>query len=175
MEVPRTFLRPPGRPITPQTRFPRVGSSSFGQDQCWALALQLTSEPRFNARTVSLCSQSLWDAVKWTQRTGTFLSFARLTHTARVPGSALVLSTSINLLFPCSSWRAGFRSDLPTTKLVPCSRRTVAALMHFSRCFKVLLRRRTTRASLQRNIQARTVFNISWLTRAYPSGCRCFQ
>jgi hypothetical protein len=45
---------------------------------------KLTSGPTFKARTVSLCSQSLADAVKRTHRIGTFSFCASLTQTARV-------------------------------------------------------------------------------------------
>jgi hypothetical protein len=58
---------------------------------------KLTSGPRFKARKVSLCSHSFGGAVKSTQRMGTF-SFctANVTHTARVSGSAFVLSDSVS-------------------------------------------------------------------------------
>jgi hypothetical protein len=55
----------------------------------------LTSGPGFKARTVSLCSHSRADAVKRTHRSGTFIFCASLTQTARVSGSAFVLSTGI--------------------------------------------------------------------------------
>lgn len=53
---------------------------------------KLTSGPTFKARTVSLCSQSLADAVKRTHRICTFNFCASFTQIARVSGSALVLS-----------------------------------------------------------------------------------
>jgi hypothetical protein len=57
----------------------------------WCVGL-LTSGPGFKARTVSLCSHSRADAVKSTHRSGTFSFCASLTQTARVSGSAFVLS-----------------------------------------------------------------------------------
>lgn len=60
--------------------------------------MQLTSGPTFNARNVSLCSHSLGDAVKSTHRRGTLSFCANATHTARVFGSALVLSGSVSLV-----------------------------------------------------------------------------
>ena len=56
--------------------------------------------PVFNARKVSLCSQSFAGAVKWTQCTGIFAFLPRSVHTLRVSRSALVLS---NLLSAHSS------------------------------------------------------------------------
>jgi hypothetical protein len=53
---------------------------------------KLTSVPTFKARTVSLCSHSLAGAVKRTHRIDTFNFCASLTQTARVSGSAFVLS-----------------------------------------------------------------------------------
>jgi hypothetical protein len=77
-----------------------------------ALALRLTSGQRFNARTVSLCSHTLAPAVKWMHRMGTFVSFARFTQTARVSGSALVLSRRVPLVSlllsrPCTPLASG--------------------------------------------------------------------
>jgi hypothetical protein len=51
-----------------------------------------TSGPRFSARTTSLCSHSRAGAVKWTHRIEMFSFCASLTQTARVSGSAFVLS-----------------------------------------------------------------------------------
>ena len=146
-----TIFREPSTPSTLLAWAAWLFGARSGVGTCTVpLALQLTSGLRFNARTVSLCSHTLAGAVKWMHRIGTFLSLARLTHTARVSASAFVLSGGlISFLFPCRRWRAGFRDDLPTSTLVPCSTRAVAALMHFSRCFKALLKRRTTRAVLQ--------------------------
>jgi hypothetical protein len=57
---------------------------------------KLTSVPGFKARNVSLCSHSFDDAVKSTHRMGTFSFCANVTHTARVSGSAFVLSDSVS-------------------------------------------------------------------------------
>jgi hypothetical protein len=58
--------------------------------------LRLTSGLRFKARNVSLCSHSFDDAVNSTHRIGTFSFCANVTHTARVSGSAFVLSDSVS-------------------------------------------------------------------------------
>lgn len=58
---------------------------------------KLTSGPIFNARTVSLCSQSFTDAVKRTHRIGASSFCASFTQTARVSGSAFVLSERLSL------------------------------------------------------------------------------
>ena len=98
---------------------------------------KLTSEPMFNARNVSLCSQSFGGAVKSTHRIGTFKFCAKLIQTALVSRSALVLSGNISL--PRSSaGQLGFRVFLPTTTLVPSWMSAVAVLRHFSRCFNML-------------------------------------
>lgn len=53
---------------------------------------KLTSGPIFNARNVSLCSQTFVGAVKRTHRMGMLSFCANLIHTALVSGSAFVLS-----------------------------------------------------------------------------------
>jgi hypothetical protein len=53
---------------------------------------ELTSGPRLNARTVSLCSQSFDGAVNKMHRMEMPKLCASLTQTARVSGSAFVLS-----------------------------------------------------------------------------------
>jgi len=110
---------------------------------------ELTSGPKFNARTVSLCSQSFTDAVKSTHRIGTFSFCANLTQTARVSGSAFVLSRNLSLHVVVSGV-LGVRMYVPTTTRVPSSMRAVAALIHFSRCFNMLLNeRRSSTAAMQ--------------------------
>lgn len=50
------------------------------------------TKARFAARTALLCLHSSGGAVKWTHRMGTLNSFEMRTHSARVLGSAFVLS-----------------------------------------------------------------------------------
>ena len=61
-------------------------------------AVKLTSGPTFSPRNASLCSHSLGEAVKRIHRMPTFNLCANVTHTARVSGSAFVLSGSVRLV-----------------------------------------------------------------------------
>jgi hypothetical protein len=69
-----------------------VSTSPSGLNPLVRSCVERTFGPRFSARTVSLCSQSRAGAVKRTHRTEIFSFCASSTQTARVSGSAFVLS-----------------------------------------------------------------------------------
>lgn len=103
---------------------------------------KLTSAPVLRARKVALCSQSFTGAVNSTHRMGTFSFCAKVIQDFLVSGSAFVLSDYISSPVDTLRLWLGFRMPLPTTTLPPCWISAVAALIHFSRCFKRLLNTR---------------------------------
>lgn len=104
---------------------------------------KLTSGPTFNARTVSLCSQSLGGAVNSTHRMGTLSLFASFTQCARVSRSAFVLSIS-GISPHARRMYSSALMFLPTTTDVPSSTSALADLRHFSRCFHIVIQRAGT-------------------------------
>jgi hypothetical protein len=83
-----------------------------------------------------LCLHRSDGLVKYTQRMGTLKSFATRTHSARVLGSAFVLSVMGSAAALLEAFK---EQNLPTTTEDPAARNSLATLIHFCLCWRSVL------------------------------------